>query len=196
VFGALNWDRETVYCKEVCQYTKKSKNDKELFVVGYEAQVRITVRFEADGVEKFVTKTGTGHGSGEQTSLFSSIESAAKEAETDAMKRAMMMFGSQFGLALYDKSKEMVDWSLNFHDGALLPPEPTGEEKIERHHNAMIDADNYSTLAFAWAGLFGLVKNDAAKLEKFRGIYNARKSSFSNEEIAEFEAKRKEKQNG
>ncbi|MDM7954732.1 MAG: Rad52/Rad22 family DNA repair protein [Cyanobium sp. CZS 25K] len=30
-------------------------------------------------------------------------ESALKEAETDAMKRALMTFGHPFGLALYDK---------------------------------------------------------------------------------------------
>jgi len=42
----------------------------------------------------------------------SSIESAAKEAETDAMKRALMTFGNPFGLALYDKSKAHVGPSM------------------------------------------------------------------------------------
>jgi DNA repair and recombination protein RAD52 len=31
-----------------------------------------------------------------------------KEAETDAMKRALMTFGNPFGLALYDKTQENV----------------------------------------------------------------------------------------
>jgi len=32
-------------------------------------------------------------------------ESAIKEAESDARKRALMQFGDQFGLSLYDKDK-------------------------------------------------------------------------------------------
>jgi len=35
-------------------------------------------------------------------------ESAIKEAETDAMKRAFMTFGNPFGLALYDKQQTNV----------------------------------------------------------------------------------------
>jgi hypothetical protein len=35
-------------------------------------------------------------------------ESALKEAETDAMKRALMTFGNPFGLALYDKEQRNV----------------------------------------------------------------------------------------
>jgi hypothetical protein len=35
-------------------------------------------------------------------------ESAIKEAETDAMKRALVTFGNAFGLALYDKSQRQV----------------------------------------------------------------------------------------
>jgi hypothetical protein len=35
-------------------------------------------------------------------------ESALKEAETDAMKRALMTFGNPFGLALYDKKQREV----------------------------------------------------------------------------------------
>ena len=35
-------------------------------------------------------------------------EGAIKEAETDAMKRALMTFGNPFGLALYDKAQVNV----------------------------------------------------------------------------------------
>ena len=35
-------------------------------------------------------------------------ESALKEAETDAMKRALMTFGNPFGLALYDREQRNV----------------------------------------------------------------------------------------
>ena len=36
-------------------------------------------------------------------------ESAVKEAESDAMKRALMTFGNHFGLALYDKEQSNVE---------------------------------------------------------------------------------------
>ena len=36
-------------------------------------------------------------------------ESALKEAETDAMKRALMTFGNPFGLALYDKQQRSAE---------------------------------------------------------------------------------------
>jgi DNA repair and recombination protein RAD52 len=39
----------------------------------------------------------------------SAHESGGKEATTDALKRALRTFGSQFGNALYDKSQKNVD---------------------------------------------------------------------------------------
>lgn len=96
IFGHDAWHRETVYCKEV----SREKNQKGNYVVGYEAKVRITVNG--------VVRDGTGLGSGIAKGLFDAIEGAAKEAETDAMKRALMTFGNPFGLALYDKSRANV----------------------------------------------------------------------------------------
>ena len=46
--------------------------------------------------------SGVGHGSGH--TLGEAHESALKEAETDATKRALVTFGNCFGLALYDKN--------------------------------------------------------------------------------------------
>lgn len=99
IFGFLNWGRETVYCKEVCRYEYNNKSK-----VGYEAMVAITVTIE--GVT--VTRHGTGAGSQVATDLFDAIEGAAKEAESDAMKRALSTFGNQFGLCLYDKKQAGV----------------------------------------------------------------------------------------
>jgi hypothetical protein len=49
---------------------------------------------------------GVGHGLGDSPGL--AHESALKEAETDAMKRALMTFGNRFGLALYDRQQNGV----------------------------------------------------------------------------------------
>jgi hypothetical protein len=50
-----------------------------------------------------VARDGCGAGHGIDRDAGQAHESALKEAETDAMKRALMTFGNPFGLALYDK---------------------------------------------------------------------------------------------
>ena len=64
-------------------------------VVSYIAKVKITV---GD-----VVREGIGAGHGRMGGIGDKHESAVKEAETDARKRAFMQFGDQFGLSLYDK---------------------------------------------------------------------------------------------
>ena len=49
--------------------------------------------------------TAVGVGSGKPENAGDVIESAVKEAETDALKRALRTFGNTFGLALYEKDK-------------------------------------------------------------------------------------------
>ena len=71
----------------------------------YIARVRISVCVGGQGL---LIREGTGAGHGIDTDLGLAHESAIKEAETDAMKRALMTFGNPFGLALYDKSQRQV----------------------------------------------------------------------------------------
>jgi DNA repair and recombination protein RAD52 len=107
IFGFDGWKRETIYCKQVCCYQLKSSSGKENWKVGYEAKVRIVVAGDTEGPD--AVREGTGHGQGTMGDLYDAIESAAKEAETDAMKRALMTLGNQFGLALYDKEQRNVE---------------------------------------------------------------------------------------
>lgn len=58
--------------------------------------------------DRTITRQGTGYGSGIAGDMGDAYESAIKEAETDAMKRALMTFGNPFGLALYDKTQADV----------------------------------------------------------------------------------------
>jgi len=106
IFGFDGWCRNTV---ELIENTNPTKNQKGNNVVSFRAKVEITVGS--------VTRTGIGFGNGIAKDIHDAYESATKEAETDAMKRAMMTFGNPFGLALYDKKKEnvavpeqQVDW--------------------------------------------------------------------------------------
>jgi len=114
VFGFDMWMRETVSitCVHETGYVKKGyngKSDKDMWKVSYIARVRVTV----GGVirEGF----GAGHGHSTPQNAGDAHESALKEAETDAMKRALMTFGNLFGLALYDKTQANVGVDKKWH---------------------------------------------------------------------------------
>lgn len=62
-----------------------------------------SVKVNVDGVIREGTAVGIGNG--KPTNPGDVIESAVKEAETDALKRAMRTFGNTFGLALYEKDR-------------------------------------------------------------------------------------------
>lgn len=100
IFGFAEWDRETTEIKLLGN--PRMVSDKAR--VGYMAKVRVTVRTK-DGV---IIREGCGFGSGIDRDIDQAHESAIKEAETDAMKRALMTFGNPFGLALYDKDQRDV----------------------------------------------------------------------------------------
>ena len=93
VFGHLNWSNETL---ELRQLTTEGKPS-------YIARVRVSV--ELNG--KYVFKDGVGYGS--DKSGLNPHEMAAKEAESDAFKRAAKNFGISMGLGLYEKTGEFVD---------------------------------------------------------------------------------------
>jgi DNA recombination protein Rad52 len=99
IFGFDGWDRETVAAECIWQDPKRDPK-----VCAYAARVRIRVR--ARGTT--ICRDGSGVGQGTGATLGEAHESALKEAETDAMKRALATFGNQFGLALYDKEQNGV----------------------------------------------------------------------------------------
>jgi hypothetical protein len=78
----------------------KGQYEKDGWGVTYTARVRVIVNG--------VVREGWGAGHGIDVDLGMAHESAIKEAETDAMKRALMTFGNPFGLALYDKDQANV----------------------------------------------------------------------------------------
>ena len=96
IFGFDGWTRETVHIKQLGEPYEKDGKQR----VNYMAMVRIT----AGGV----MREGCGFGQGIDKDVGQAHESALKEAETDAMKRAFMTFGNPFGLALYDKTHANV----------------------------------------------------------------------------------------
>jgi hypothetical protein len=105
IFGFDRWHRETVESRCVAEKARKiGSAAKDGWSVSYIAKVRVEV-FAGD---RCVIREGTGAGHGIDVDLGLAHESAIKEAESDAMKRALMTFGNPFGLALYDKTQAMV----------------------------------------------------------------------------------------
>ena len=99
IFGFDAWDRQTISTKCVWQGAFRQSQ-----ACSYVAQVRITVR--AGDVVVCREASGCGHGIGPTAG--EAHESALKEAETDATKRALVTFGNAFGLALYDPQQRAV----------------------------------------------------------------------------------------
>jgi len=105
IFGFGQWDRETVELRQLGEpRVTQDKYGKDQMRVGYSARVRITVR----AGDTVIVREGCGFGSGIDKDTDQAHESALKEAESDAMKRALMTFGNAFGLALYDKTQANV----------------------------------------------------------------------------------------
>ena len=101
IFGFDGWTRETIDLRCVSEKARKiGREQRDGWGVSYVAKVRV--------VALGVTREGTGTGHGIDADLGLAHESALKEAETDAMKRALMTFGNPFGLALYDKTQANV----------------------------------------------------------------------------------------
>ena len=101
IFGFDGWSRETIEIKCVSDRPREIGKEKAPgFGVSYTAKVRVMVGS--------VCREGVGAGHGIDRDCGQAHESAIKEAETDAMKRALMTFGNPFGLALYDKEQTNV----------------------------------------------------------------------------------------
>jgi DNA recombination protein Rad52 len=99
IFGYDAWDRQTMAVKCVWEGLKGNRS-----ACSYIARVRVRVR----AGDKEICREGCGSGHGVGITPGEAHESAIKEAETDAMKRALSTFGNPFGLALYDKEQQNV----------------------------------------------------------------------------------------
>jgi hypothetical protein len=130
IFGFDGWQRQTLFSRCIAQAERligakgSGREQKSGWGVTYIARVRITVCLGGQGL---LIREGTGAGHGIDTDLGLAHESAIKEAETDAMKRALMTFGNPFGLALYDKSQRQVSGN------GQQPSQGNGQQPIQRN---------------------------------------------------------------
>ena len=100
IFGFDGWNRETVDLRCIVETGPRAQHPH----CAYIAKVRISVL----AGEEQIIREGTGAGYSAAGSLAEAHALAAKEAETDATKRALATFGNPFGLALYDREQKNV----------------------------------------------------------------------------------------
>lgn len=125
IFGFDGWSSETTALDKLLDYI----DDKNRFAITFSATVTIRV---GD-----IVRQGCGAGHGRDFDHGTAMESALKEAETDARKRALMTFGNQFGLALYDKDQTNVE-------GASLPAQQAPSAKRKGTNPVMVKATAYA----------------------------------------------------
>lgn len=106
IFGSTGWSNEMIELHE--KFLDKEPDGH--YVCTYTSTQRVDI-------EGLNSHTGSGTGHGKSRKKGEAIESAMKEAETDAIKRACIKFGKSLGLALYDKEKSDVGESRFNNDG-------------------------------------------------------------------------------
>jgi len=100
IFGYGNWDYGIVKLEKVSQEVNANQNH----VICYLARIEIVVHDLQHA--KDVSREDVGFGTGIAKTLADAHENGAKEAVTDAIKRTLKSFGNQFGLSLYDKTRQ------------------------------------------------------------------------------------------
>ncbi len=175
IFGHFDWNYRITRLQLVSEQTVQldGKNGPyEQYRVGYLCTVIAVV----DGVEREGSAVGSGVGS--PLTIADHHESAIKEAETDALKRALRTFGNPFGLALYDKTKANVG-----------KPEKTPQEKFEWFKEVIECKTDTSKILIDefWNSREFRAHFDAFSPEyqaKLQAIYDARKSEIEAERKA------------
>lgn len=99
IFGYGNWDYRITKLEQVSQETNQNQN----IVICYKAIITVVI-YDIQHAKQ-ISREDVGFGTGIAKSLADAHESGAKEAVTDAIKRAFRSFGNQFGNSLYDKSR-------------------------------------------------------------------------------------------
>lgn len=138
IFGYNGWSYTVISCSPCHEPYQNAKGNN---VVGFLCTIEVT----ALGV----TRQDVGYGSGASKQIGDAYEGAAKEAVTDALKRALRSFGNQFGLALYDKAR------ANVTDGKQKTSAAQMKRGLEAIDKDLVDTKSpaaLATLESEWRG--------------------------------------------
>ena len=141
IFGYGNWDYAITKLEQVSQEVNQNQNN----IICYKAVVNVVVHDLQHS--KHVSREDVGFGSGIAKTLADAHESGAKEAVTDAIKRAMRSFGNQFGNSLYDKSRQQQNFSQQTHQQPMQMVQP--QQQYQQPTNQQVQNNtpqDYSSL--------------------------------------------------
>jgi len=152
VFGYGNWSYSISKLEQVSQETNQNQN----FVVCYKSIVTVTVHDEEH--LKQIIREDVGTGIGISKTLSDAHEGASKEAVTDALKRALRGFGNQFGLSLYDKTKNHSNSQQNYPPKNQSAPQNSQVNKnTQTMNNSNQSNQNQASYdQYEYASLFNL----------------------------------------
>ena len=114
VFGYC-WSNQ-VSSMKLMNSREYERNGKKMVEVAYTCIVQVAVEIPGeDGTTYRIQHDGVGGGTSSMPEFNTgeAHEFAAKNAETDALKRACMKLGDRFGLALYEKEQTRVEPAFN-----------------------------------------------------------------------------------
>ena len=103
IFGFLNWSSDVIESTQVFE----EQNEKGQWSVGWKVTLRLTIQD--------ATYTEAAVGSSSLSQRGEAHDMAIKTAESDALKRAAINLGTQFGLSLYDdgSTRDVVGATLD-----------------------------------------------------------------------------------
>ncbi|MGJ0360178.1 Rad52/Rad22 family DNA repair protein [Aliarcobacter cryaerophilus] len=155
VFGFGNWSYSISKLEQVSQEQNQNQNH----VICYKAIVQVLVHSENHTLD--VSREDVGFGTGVAKTQADAHEGAAKEAVTDALKRAMRSFGNQFGNSLYDKTKNHQINSESKPTTNYRQSSPTVTNVITNHNrNFQQSYDPYEYESLFKIGLDVVKQND------------------------------------
>ena len=147
IFGYGNWSYSISKLEQVSQEQNHNQN----IIICYKAIVRVIAQDISHTKE--TTREDVGFGSGVAKTLSDAHEGAAKEAVTDALKRAMRTFGNQFGNSLYDKAKNHYSQPNNNQ----LPQQPNSQsQNYQKQQNPNQPPPPQNHLPQDYASLYNL----------------------------------------
>jgi DNA repair and recombination protein RAD52 len=107
IFGFGNWEYSITTLENVSQEVNQNQNH----IICYKAVVQVKVYDENH--TKYIIREDVGFGTGIAKTLADAHEGGAKESVTDGLKRTLKSWGNQWGLSLYDKSKNHQNTTQN-----------------------------------------------------------------------------------
>ena len=129
IFGFLNWSSDVVESSLAFE----EKNEKGQWHIGYKVTLRLSINGSGDEWLR-TTYTEAAVGFSTLPSRGEAHDMAIKTAESDALKRAAINLGTQFGLSLYNNGspKDVVGTTLDrdLVDNVVIV-EPVVEEEPE-----------------------------------------------------------------